>query len=161
MRPTRESIQSRDCTYFVSTQTADRKPFFRHERWARLIIATLRHYSEEDFTLHAFVIMPDHLHLLLTPAGRVERAIQLIKGGFSFHARKEFGWNGEIWQKVFTDHRIRNEEDWVRYVEYIRMNPVRAQLADDPACYPFLKFPDIAFPQAAKAALHWQPISTG
>ncbi|HEX8711071.1 MAG TPA: transposase, partial [Terracidiphilus sp.] len=116
MRPRREEIRKNIYAYFVSTQTEDRKPFFRHERWARLMIATLEHYAQTEYELHAYVIMPDHLHLLITPSNTIEKSIQMIKGGFSFRARREFAWKGDIWQEGFTDHRIRNEEDWRRHL---------------------------------------------
>ena len=150
MRPEREKYRNSDAVYFVSTQTAGRKPFFRHEQWARLIVATLNHYAEKDFLLHAYVIMPDHLHLLITPRESVEKAVQLIKGGFSFRAKRELDWKFDIWQPGFTDHRIRDEEDWGRHLEYIRMNPVEARLAEDTALYEFMGFPSPAFPQGLK-----------
>jgi putative transposase len=150
MRPARETIRNNEFAYFVSTQTAGRKPFFRHDRWARLMLATINHYIGTGYALHAFVIMPDHLHLLITPIESVEKSMQLIKGGFSFRAKKEFEWNGEIWQPGFSDHRIRDEEDWIRHVEYIRSNPVDAKLVEDIALYEFMGLPDIAFPRGLK-----------
>ncbi len=152
MRPTRETIRSNESAYFVSTQTAGRKPFFRHERWARLMLATINHYSGTGYRLHAFVIMPDHLHLLIVPVESVEKSIQLIKGGFSFRAKRELEWNGEIWQPGFTDHRIRDEEDWRRHLDYIRTNPIEAKLVEDIALYEFLGCPRIAFPRGLKPA---------
>jgi len=154
MRLTRETTRSSDAAYFVSTQTVDRKPFFRHERWARLMTATLARYAESDFILHAYVVMPDHLHLLLTPSESVEKSVQLIKGGFSFKAKRELEWKSGIWQPGFTDHRIRDAEDWKRHLEYIRSNPVDARLVDDSILYEFMGFPNIAFPQGLK------PLST-
>ena len=49
-------------------------------------------------TIHEFVVMPNHVHLLLTIPGEmsIEKAMQLIKGGFSFRARKELGFHGEV-----------------------------------------------------------------
>jgi putative transposase len=96
--------------------------------------------------LHAFVAMPDHLHLLITPIDTIEKSIQLIKGGFSFRAKRELEWTGEIWQAGFTDHRIRDEEDWLRHVDYIRRNPIEARLVGDAALYEFMGFPGKDFP---------------
>jgi len=155
MRPVREQYRNGDAAYFISTQTAGRKPFFRQDRWARLMTATLAHYAESDFILHAYVIMPDHLHLLLTPSESVEKAVQLIKGGFSFRAKRELEWKSDIWQPGFTDHRIPDEEDWKRHLGYIRSNPVDARLVEDSILYEFMGFPNIAFPQGLK------PLSTG
>jgi putative transposase len=150
MRPTREAVRNNEYAYFVSTQTEARRPFFRHERWARLMMAMIQHYAEKDFILHAYLVMPDHLHLLITPTATVEKAVQLIKGGFSFRARRELQWKGPIWQEGFTDHRIRDEDDWERHLEYIRMNPVCARLVEKPALYPYMDFPNRHFPQGLK-----------
>jgi putative transposase len=150
MRPTREATRSNEYAYFVSTQTAGRKPFFRHERWARLMLTTLKHYSGTGYELHAYVVMPDHLHLLITPTGTIEKSVQLVKGGFSFRAKREFQWTGEIWQPGFTDHRIRDGIDWQRHIEYIRTNPIDAGLVSNPLPYKFMGFPGIQYPQGLK-----------
>ena len=152
MRPRREPNRNNEYAYFVSTQTFDRKPFFRHDRWARLMIATLDHYAKSDFLLHAYVVLPDHLHLLITPSVSVEKSAQLIKGGFSFRGKRELDWKGEIWQPGFTDHRIRDEEDWNHHIEYIQKNPVHAHLVEDSVLYPYMSFPDTQFPRGLKPA---------
>ena len=150
MRPAREQFRNNDAAYFVSTQTAGRKPLFRHEQWARLMMTTLQHYAESAFILHAFVVMPDHLHLLITPSEFLEKSVQLIKGGFSFRAKRDLAWRFDIWQPGFTDHRIRDDEDWQRHLTYIRNNPVDARLVSDFARYEYIGFPNIAFPQGLK-----------
>ena len=153
MRPRREPNRNNEYAYFISTQTLDRKPFFRHDRWAQLMIATLDHYAKADFVLHACVVMPDHLHVLMTPSVSVEKSVQLVKGGFSFRAKRELDWKGEIWQPGFTDHRVRDEEDWEHHIEYIRQNPVRARLVGDSVVYPYMSFPNAAVPRGLKPRL--------
>ncbi|MDR3712333.1 MAG: hypothetical protein P4L51_05920, partial [Puia sp.] len=76
--------------------------------------------------------MPDHFHLLISPSIALERAVQFVKGGFSFRAKKELGSNAEIWQRGFSDHRIRDWEDYVRHVQYIHLNPVKRHLVERP-----------------------------
>ena len=150
MRPTREAIRANQFAYFVSTQTQGRSPFFRHERWARLMLSILSHYDGPGYCLHGYVIMPDHLHLLLTPLDTIEKSVQLIKGGFSFRAKRELNWKGEIWQTGFTDHRIRDEADWNRHLDYIGRNPVDARLVSDAVQYEFMGFPKREFPPGLK-----------
>src|SRR5215467_8436950 len=128
MRPQREPVRNNQQTYMVGSQTWGRRNLFQKEPWAKLFLEVLYHYRGVAYLLHAFVLMPEHFHLLITPIGSVERAVQLIKGGFSFRARKELCSNMEIWQKGFPDHRIRDSKDLTRHVEYIHMNPVRARL---------------------------------
>ncbi|HKF01032.1 MAG TPA: hypothetical protein VKB49_01915 [Candidatus Sulfotelmatobacter sp.] len=62
---------SSDRTFFVTTITAQRIPIFRRDTTAKLLIETLAHYRDAGkFLLHEFVIMPDHLHAILTPGKR-------------------------------------------------------------------------------------------
>ncbi len=130
----REMDSSR--TFFVTTITAQRQPIFRRETTGKLLIDTLAHYRDEGkFLLHEFVIMPDHIHALLTPAPEIslERAMQFIKGGFSYRLKSR----PPVWQASFTNHRVRDLEDYEHHREYIRMNPVRAGLATRPEDYPY------------------------
>lgn len=150
MRPTREKFEATHAAYFVTTQTAQRQPFFRHERWALLLRDTIQHYVGTGYSLHGWVIMPDHLYLLLIPMQTLEKAVQLIKGGFSFRAKRAFAWNGDIWQTGFTDRRIRDEQEWNTHLDYVRMNPVRARLVPESSLYPYMDIPVQALPQGLK-----------
>ena len=96
---------------------------------------TIFKYKDQGrFLLHAFVVMPEHLHVVLTPGSgqTVERCMQFIKGGFSFSVRKQFA--GEVWQAGFHEHRIRDPEDFRNQIEYVAGNPGRRRLID----YPFV-----------------------
>jgi putative transposase len=110
-RPPRETFRSTRQTYFVSSQTVDRKPFFRHERWALLLQEIFERYRGNSYLLHAYVIMSDHSHLIIFPETSVQKAMQNIKGGFSFRAKSAFDWKHDIWQPGFSDHRIRDAAD--------------------------------------------------
>ena len=126
-------------TYFITTQTFGHRALFQNTTLAKLLIETLFHYrSENKFLLHDFVIMPDHLHAIITPAEiTLERVMQLIKGGFS-HAATEHGFgNLEIWQRGFSDHRIRDEQDYLIHQKYLWNNPVRRRLCEHPEQYEF------------------------
>ncbi len=65
----------------------------------------------------------------------IEKAMQLIKGNFSFRARAELGCQGEIWQRGFSDVRIKDEESFRAHQLYIYDNPVKAGLASAPEEY--------------------------
>jgi putative transposase len=121
----------------ITTQTWGRRALFSKERWAQLLIDTLYHYRGSAYSLHAFVVMPDHIHVLLTANTSLEKAVQFIKGGFSYRAKKELGSNSEVWQKGFSDHRIRDLADYEGHVVYIRENPVRKRLCDSASEFPY------------------------
>jgi putative transposase len=83
--------------------------------------------------------MPNHVHILMTVPGdlSVEKAMQLIKGGFSFRAGKELNFHGEVWQRGFSDVRVSDEESFQRHRYYINHNPVKAGLANSPEEFPY------------------------
>jgi putative transposase len=72
--------------------------------------------------------MPDHFHLLITLDGdmTIEKAVQLAKGNFSYRAKKELGYQREIWQRGFSDERVWDRESFLRHQSYIADNPVKA-----------------------------------
>jgi REP-associated tyrosine transposase len=137
VKPTREHATNNQQTYFVSSQAWQRRPLFRKERWAKLFLETLFHYRKSAYLLHEFVLMPDHFHLLITPKLSLERAVQFIKGGFSYKARKELQSNLEVWQQGFTDHHIRSWADYQNHVGYIFGNPLEKHLVSSPQEYPY------------------------
>jgi putative transposase len=125
-----------DRVFFVTTVTAHRQPFFLREAVAGILIDTLAHYRDQrKYLLHEFVIMPDHVHALLTPAPEIslERAIQFIKGGFSYRLKS----HPPVWQASFTNHHVRDSLDYEHHCAYIQMNPVRARLVEKSENYPY------------------------
>jgi putative transposase len=135
LKPAREHATNNAQTYFVTSDTWERRALFHAEPWARLFFKTLFSHRGESYLLHEFVLMPDHFHLLITPVVALERSVQLIKGGFSFRAKNEFGSNAEIWRRGFADHRIRDFEDFDKHVHYIHLNPVKKHLCSCPQEY--------------------------
>ena len=145
-------------TYFVTFSTFNRRKLLVVEIYVRIFLKTLYRYRREGrYSLHAFVVMPEHVHLLLTPANDVtiEKAVQLIKGAYSHELGGIIGRNQEIWERGFTDHRVRNEQDFTHHLNYILCNPVERHIAADPAEYRYgSAFPGFkldTWPSAAEA----------
>jgi REP-associated tyrosine transposase len=146
-------------TYFVTFSTWQRRRLFVVENYVRLFLQTLYRYRREGrFQVHAFVVMPEHVHLLLTPGHDVtlEHAVQLIKGGYS-HALGAVRGRREIWQRGSTDHRIRDGRDYAHHRDYIHRNPVERKLVSDPRDYRYgSAYPGYRldpWPPAAKAEI--------
>ena len=100
------------------------------------MLDVLRDYrSQNRFELHAFVIMPDHLHLLITPAVEVslEKALQLIKGGFSFRLKSK----RLVWERGFNEVQILNAQKFNACRRYIDENPMRAMLCSSIGSFPY------------------------
>src|SRR5580692_10980016 len=115
--------------YFITASTFQKRNILQSDRMAGLFVNVLFHYRrQEKYLLHEFVVMTDHFHLLLTPRETLERAVQLIKGGFSFRAKKELGFAYEIWQPSYYDRRVRDDEEYFAFREYIRQNPVKRRM---------------------------------
>ncbi len=136
--PTQALSPSR--TFFVTTKTSMGRALLQSERNARLLIDVLRSYvAAHKFQLHDFVVMPDHVHLLITVGGdmTIEKAMQFIKGGFSFRLKKELGYPGEVWQRGFSEVRVDDRQSFLRHRQYIGQNPVKAGLAGSPEEFPY------------------------
>ncbi|PWU01426.1 MAG: hypothetical protein C5B51_22800 [Terriglobia bacterium] len=143
-RPSRNAdpsgIRSPARTFFATTKTSQGRPLLQSERNATLLIDVLRSYmAAGKFQIHDFVVMPNHVHLLLTVGGgmTIERAMQFTKGGFSYRLKKECGYLGDVWQRGFSESRVEDSESFVRHKAYIAANPVKAGLADLPNEYPY------------------------
>jgi putative transposase len=123
-------------TYLVTAVTAERRSLFQVTATAELFERTILDYhNQAKFLLHAFVIMPDHFHALITPASDVslEKAVQFIKGGFSFRLKSKH----DVWMRSFNESQIATEEKFMSCVRYIEENPVRRGLAAAPEDYRF------------------------
>ena len=123
-------------TFFVTAVTAQRRSLFQITATAELLERTILDYhSQGRFLLHAFVIMPDHFHALITPAPDVslEKAMQFIKGGFSFRLKSKL----DVWMRSFNESQIQSEEKFINSVRYIEENPVRRGLVATPDEYRF------------------------
>jgi REP element-mobilizing transposase RayT len=80
-------------TYFVTTNTWERRPLFRKAKWADIVERKVfEHRDKGEYLVHHYVIMLDHLHVILTPGSSttLERAAQLIKGGSSYDIGRTF-----------------------------------------------------------------------
>jgi len=103
---------------------------------AELLQRTILDYrGQGKFLLLAFVIMPDHLHALITPAADVslEKAMQFSNGGFSFRLKSKL----DVWMRSFNESQIMSVEKFVGCVRYIEENPVRRGLVSTIEEFPF------------------------
>jgi putative transposase len=123
-------------TFLVTSVTAQRRRLFQVTANAELFLQTMLDYrGQGNFLLHAFVIMPDHFHALITPAPNVslEKAMQLIKGGFSFRLKSKV----DVWMRSFNSSQVVTQEKFDSCVRYIEENPIRARIVSLTEAYPF------------------------
>jgi len=127
-------------TYFVTTKAWQGTSVFQVTEVAEILVKTLLEYQGKgNYLLHEFVLMPDHLHLLLTPAEStsLEKALQLIRGGSSHEIHRVRGSNSQIWQSGFHESRVRDWNDYKNKLDYIHFNPVVAKLVGRPQDWPY------------------------
>ena len=109
--------------------------FLSQEKIAHVVVDSL--YKGEQlgqYQLHAWVIMANHVHLLLTPGIHPSQIVASLKGTTARYANKLLGRTGQpFWQAECYDHWVRNEEEFRRIWSYIENNPLRAGLSADPA----------------------------
>ena len=143
-RPGRNSSQASILnparTFFATTKTSLCRNLLQSERNAGLLVDVLRSLvAEKHCELHDFVVMPDHVHLLLTvdEGMTIEKAMQLVKGRFSYRLKKDFGFSGEVWQRGFSEEQVMGRASYDAHRRYIAENPVKAGLVGSIGEYPW------------------------
>ena len=124
--------------YLLTAVVHNRSPIFTDWMIGRLLVAELRSAEEDGLAQsQALVVMPDHLHWLVTlQTGTISRLMQRIKGRSAISINRVLGKQGRLWQKGFHDHAIREEEDLQTIARYVVANPLRAGLVDKIGDYP-------------------------
>ena len=126
--------------HFVTFATVRRRNILANPRACELLVYHLKEGERQGhYKLLAWVIMPDHVHLVLIPRGQYDLsyAVKGIKGSFARKWNVEQGTQGSLWQASFYEHEVRNEADLLEKVEYIHGNPVLASLVRIPHEYPW------------------------
>jgi len=106
-----------------------------------IILETCLRGDGYRFELHALVVMPDHVHLALTPrwdeqvSFSIPEIMQEIKSVSAHRITKETGHVGRVWQEESFDRALRHEEDLTGKIEYMLSNPVRAGLVQEASAY--------------------------
>lgn len=129
----------------------DHKAFFvtfsTYQRWILteavrdIVVETCLAGNGKKFHLHGLVVMPDHVHLVLSPLSdehgpiSIAEIMQAIKGASAHRINHALGRKGKVWDEESFDRALRNEEGIMDKVEYILGNPVGAGLASNPLDY--------------------------
>ncbi len=112
--------------------------YLRRPAIAKVVIASIRKGAPGDYLLHTWVVMPNHVHLLLTPKMDPAVALRRLKGASARAASQLIGLTGQpFWQDESHDHLVRSQEEFERIQGYILQNPVRAGLARVQEDYPW------------------------
>jgi len=106
---------------------------------ARCVIENWRRFDRQRYRLHAWVVMPSHVHLVIdvVQGHPLSEIIHSWKSYTSHEIRRWTGCGGRIWQPEYWDRFIRDDLHFVRAVDYIDQNPVRAGLAPSAGLWPW------------------------
>ena len=114
-------------------------PFNREELVKEVIQSLLWSREHSRFRLYCYCLMPDHLHLAVSPGEcgwKLSRSIGAFKS-YTTHRSWQYGFRGKLWQKSWYDHIARKEEDLVAICQYILANPVRKGLVKHAEDWPY------------------------
>ncbi|TFG39046.1 MAG: hypothetical protein E4H48_09605, partial [Syntrophobacterales bacterium] len=125
--------------YLITTTVHRRQAFLQGDAAAQVVLSSLQWLeAEKRMDLSAAVIMPDHVHFVLSL--RTSSLAQLVHSFKSFTANKIYGLlsrRGQFWQEQYHDHAISKDEVLKDVVLYLLNNPVRAGLVKDFHDWPF------------------------
>jgi len=124
--------------YFATTDTWERRALFINTALANIAVGQIVSCRDRGFyKLHAFVLMPEHLHILISPSEEttIEKAMQMIKGGSAHQIGLERPQQFPIWHRGFHDRWIRDAEQFWKAKSYIEQNPVKARLVEEAQQY--------------------------
>jgi putative transposase len=113
--------------------------WLRQPRIAECVMAALQLLREKQLAeVHAYAVMANHVHVLLTPASPLHQITRLLKGVTSRQANALLGFTGShFWQDESFDHWVRGPGEWVKIREYIERNPVTAGIVARPEDFPW------------------------
>jgi REP element-mobilizing transposase RayT len=109
--------------------------YLRQPAIADMVVEAIKYNAEvlHHYELHAFVVMPNHVHLLLTPLIALPKLMRSLKGITAKQANEILGLTGRsFWQEESYDHLVRNGREFEKIQTYIENNPVRASLVSEP-----------------------------
>ncbi len=122
--------------------------WLRRPEIAQVVVDRWRHFDGVQYCLHAWVIMPNHVHLIVQTLAGFDLG-SAIQGWKTFSARKinqVLRRRGAVWQREYWDRFIRNEQHYQRAMAYVRENPVRAGLVSRAEDWPWLAAPTPSSP---------------
>jgi putative transposase len=124
--------------YLLTTVVESRQPVFADWRVGRRVVAEMKATQTEGRVESlAWVLMPDHLHwLLILRQGDLATLMRRFKSYSAISVNQALASEGQIWQKGYHDHAVRNEEDLQVLARYVVANPLRAGLVKRLGEYP-------------------------
>ena len=145
--------------YFITICCEERHKFFADPARTARVIEHLREISTAQcFLVHAYCVMPDHLHMLVggqNAGSNLMEFVRTLKQGTAFEEKRKSG--SQLWQRYFYDHVLRPKDSADAIAWYIWLNPVRKGLCVEPEDYPFSGSFTLEWKRKARPAESWAP----
>jgi putative transposase len=123
-------------THFITAPTFHRKRVFHNELFGEMLMdALMRWRQSAEVSLHDYVIMPDHIHLLVTTRTDVIAAVESLQRLFAEDLARQYGYSGEVWEPAFQDRELHDLEECSECTRKIHSNPVRVGFCNNPREY--------------------------
>ncbi|MDO8490973.1 MAG: transposase, partial [Dehalococcoidia bacterium] len=124
--------------YLVTTTVKGRQPLFVDRNYCLAFVSTITYLRTRlRHQVHAYVLMPDHAHLVVTP--RADSSVSRLMHSLKLHTARQIGAlsgsGGGIWQARFYERALRTPVDVMKAVAYVHDNPIKAGLANLPEEY--------------------------
>ncbi|HMJ26568.1 MAG TPA: transposase [Pyrinomonadaceae bacterium] len=113
--------------------------YLKDSRIAKIVQDAVLFFDKEKYLLSAWVVMPNHVHLVTTPlpGKRLGTIMQSLKSFTANEANKVLERKGTFWMPDYFDRYIRNEKHFARAIAYVENNPAKAGLCKRPEDWPF------------------------
>jgi REP-associated tyrosine transposase len=123
--------------YLTTTVTFSRIPVFTESEAADILLRAIFFGKKQQwYYLLSFVIMPDHMHLIIIPRDKdISQCMKSIKGFSARQINEVFSRKGTLWQSGFYDYILDSEEKVLSRIRYVEGNPVRKGMVGCPEEY--------------------------
>jgi len=111
--------------------------YLRMPKIAAMVVDAIRYRHQRHYQLHAYVVMPNHVHMLVTPLVEVSKVTQSLKRFTGLEGNRILAHTGPFWQRESYDRLVRDGDEFTKIANYIENNPVKARLAPTAEEFPW------------------------
>lgn len=114
--------------YFV-TWRLEKSQSFLSSTESEIVASALKHFDGQRYDLMAYVVMPDHVHILVKPYEKflLQEIVHSWKSFTAYKLQRQYGRQGGIWQEDYFDRIMRDEAEFLEKAQYILNNPLKIQ----------------------------------
>src|SRR4030043_956432 len=147
--PRTARIAPKECVYHILSRGNNRQDIFKDERDHKKYIEILQKYKDRyRFKLYHYVLMENHVHLVLEPTDRGGSLAEVMKGinlSYAQYYKSRYKHIGHFWQDRYKSIIISKDDYLLACGSYVELNPVRAKIVEDPKDYKWSSYNAYAY----------------